>query len=673
MKKALLLFFSFCVLGLQAQVIFDFESAATSTSFQTFGGAFEGQINSPIANPDQSGINTSDSVMIYMKAGDAPTWGGAFANPGPAGGIDVTNGGLICVDVWMDHIGIWSIKLENASDDPDNYRQEIANTIVNGWERLCFSMDSNSLEGNMTPATGKTFTGFVIFPDFGSDGGGTDVTYYFDNVTKENTAPMLTCDTIIDFENTTQTFTYFGSTLDGQNVPIIENPVKAGLNTSDSILLYVKAAGAQTWAGAWSNPEVPGGVDANFVREVCVKVLYMQPGNFTLKLELPDFADPENWINTQDVTTVGEWTQVCLDLTENSFEGNMTPAVGKIFPKIVMFPDFGNPGDTADVNYYIDEFVTKSISTAQNFDVTFSLNMNEYEGTYTQPYVSGSFNGWSEDANPMEDPESDGIWTATINISAGESEYKFQLDKWATQEEFDGSDVCTKESGGYVNRVLIVTADDTLQTVCYNSCYDCGASVNITWNLDMSGITIAPEGVFVAGGPFFGHGLLPPMTDMDGDSIYTFSLEREIGFQSDYTFINGLCLPDWNCKEDISGQDCAVPPFNDRTVGPVTEDLTINTFFGSCEEFSSTRDLEFDNSIVQVYPSIATESVFVEITDGSPDYRLNLYDVNGKFAIVDQEINLISNRIDVTDLAPGMYFIQVSNERKIAIKRVIIQ
>ena len=674
MKKALLLLFSFCVWGLQAQVIFDFEAPATSTHFQTFGGSFEGQINSPIANPDPTGANTSDSVMVYVKAGDAPTWGGAFANPKPAGGIDVTAGGLVCLDVWMDHIGLWSIKLETADpNDPENYRQEVANTVMNAWERLCFDMDWNSLDGNLTPATGKVFEGFVIFPDFGTDGGGTDVTYYFDNVSLESTAPSFDYDTIIDYDNVNQNFQYFGSTLDGQLASIIENPVKAGQNTSDSILLYIKAAGAQTWAGAFSNPEIPGSVDCNLVREICVKVLWMQPGNLTLKLELPAFDDPENWIGTQDITTTGEWTQVCYDLTQNSFEGNMNPAIGKVFPKIVIFPDFNIAGDTVDQNYYIDEFVTKSVGSTSTYDVTFSVNMNEYGEPYTQPYLSGTFNSWSEDANPMEDPDLDGVWTTTLNLPVGEIEYKYQLDKWAMQEEFDGSDVCTKESGGYVNRVLVVNADDTLQTVCYNSCYDCGQSVKITWNLDMSGEVIAPEGVYVAGGNFFGHGDLPAMTDTDGDSIYTITLEREIGFQTDYTFINGICLPNWDCKEDIGGQPCAVPPYNDRTLGPVTEDVTINTFFGSCEEFSSTQDLEFDQSIVRVYPSIATESVFVELTDGGIDYRLSLYDVNGKFAIVDQEINAISNRIDVSNLASGMYFVQVSNARKIAVKRVIIQ
>ncbi|MBK8622220.1 MAG: hypothetical protein IPN79_10770 [Saprospiraceae bacterium] len=45
------------------------------------------------------------------------------------------------MDVWMDHIGNLTLKLEkNGGNDPDNYINTIANTKVNEWETLCFDL-----------------------------------------------------------------------------------------------------------------------------------------------------------------------------------------------------------------------------------------------------------------------------------------------------------------------------------------------------------------------------------------------------------------------------------------------------------------------------------------------------------------------------------------------------
>ncbi|MGE5572433.1 MAG: hypothetical protein ACM3ZU_05350 [Bacteroidota bacterium] len=46
--------------------------------------------------------------------------------------------------------------------------------------------------------------------------------------------------------------------------------------------------------------------------------------------------------------------------------------------------------------------------------------------------VAGTFNGWSATANPMSDPEGDGIWAAVIELAPGSYQYKFVVngDKW---------------------------------------------------------------------------------------------------------------------------------------------------------------------------------------------------------------------------------------------------
>ena len=122
--------------------------------------------------------------------------------------------------------------------------------------------------------------------------------------------------------------------------------------------------------------------------------------------------------------------------------------------------------------------------------------------------------------------------------------------------------------------------------------------VSVTWNLNMTNETVATEGPSVAGGADFGFPGDNPMSDPDGDGIYTLTLQVESGYTGYYTFTNGACA-DWSCKENIAGQDCANPAnYNDRQLENITEDTVINTCFGQCStdgscEASSAVDVTF--------------------------------------------------------------------------------
>jgi hypothetical protein len=111
--------------------------------------------------------------------------------------------------------------------------------------------------------------------------------------------------------------------------------------------------------------------------------------------------------------------------------------------------------------------------------ITFNVDMSDYTGSFTTVYLSGNFNNWSGDANPLEDTDGDGIWSGNVELATGSYEYKFQLDGWATQEEFTEGDPCTVTSGGFTNRALSVGNEDL--SVCYkwNTCDTCTVSTGI--------------------------------------------------------------------------------------------------------------------------------------------------------------------------------------------------
>jgi len=183
------------------------------------------------------------------------------------------------------------------------------------------------------------------------------------------------------------------------------------------------------------------------------------------------------------------------------------------------------------------------------YDVTFSIDPSNYNNgagiaDTDQLHVSGSFNGWSGEANPMSDDDGDGIWETTITLADGDYEYKFTLNNWAVQEEFGAIGVvegCTVSDGTFTNRGLTVAGEDmVLPTVYWNLCpgETPGEVYNVTFNLDATGIDVGTNGMFMGGG-FLGGANAVPMADDDGDGIWTATIEvstDQIGLN--YTFIN---------------------------------------------------------------------------------------------------------------------------------------
>ena len=394
-----------------------------------------------------------------------------------------------------------------------------------------------------------------------------------------NTA-LIAQTTILDFEDaaTSTTFTYFGSTANDSSTVIIPNPDMSGINTSATVSDFYKPSGSEVWAGAFSNPNPSVPIDLVSNSEICVKVWFPAPGNLALKIENGDLP---NWIRTEEVAVANEWVELCYDTRMPSIEDDMVPAFGGTYSTMVLFFDFGT-SLTDDQVYFFDDVELRGSGIAP-VDLTFNVDLTGQ--TFTEAFVSGTFNGWSLD-NPLSDDDGDGVYSATVTgVPAGGIEYKFQLDN-TVWEEFSGTETCVirDPSGDFVNRSFVATQSEELPTVCFNSCFACGDAVRITFNVGQGGATIAPEGMHIAGGGNFGVPGDFPMSDDDGDGVWTITFERPVGFESFYTFLTGAC-PDWSCKEDVSGQACANPDnFNDRLLGPVMADMEINTCYGFCTD-----------------------------------------------------------------------------------------
>jgi Secretion system C-terminal sorting domain len=389
--------------------------------------------------------------------------------------------------------------------------------------------------------------------------------------------------TILDFESAPKstTFMYFGSTLEPMLTNTIPNPDKTGINTSANVSDFKKPAASQSWAGAASEPFPTTPVDLTTGGTVCIKVWADHVGNLAMKFEKATDGTPD-WVQKVAITETNKWVNLCFDPAAVSLEGPNI-ASGHIYKKVVLFFDFGEVL-TAEKTWYFDDLIVKP-GIAGPKKITFNVDMSKYVGTFGKVYASGTFNSWSGTSNEMTDPDGDKVYTTEITAPQGPLEYKFTIDNWAKQEEFNGFETCTisDPSGKFHNRALTVVADKVLPTVCFNSCYKCGDAVKIDFKLGTSSITPSADGIYlVGGGNFDAPGGKHRLQDPDKDGIYTISVERQKGFTSFYSFANGNC-PDYSCKENIAGQACAnAANFNDRKMTAVSKDTTITTCYGSC-------------------------------------------------------------------------------------------
>ncbi len=683
MIRLLPLLFVFLFVGLQnafTQTILDFEAPATSTAFQYFGSSLDGGFTQTIANPNPGGVNTSATVLEFKKPAGAQVWGGGFSNPNPTTPVNVVTSGQISIKVHFDHIGNLTLKLENAADGAANWVQTVVNTKVNEWETLTFNVTIPSIEGPNMPAAGHIYSTITLFTDFGVSPT-TDLVAYLDDIKVEQ---AVSCTTLLNFEApaTSTNFQYFGSTIDGQLSNTIANPNATGLNTSATVLEFKKPANSQTWAGAYSNPNAATPVNLLTGGKIKVKFHTNHAGNLTFKLEEAQDGAP-NWALKVENSVVNQWVELTFDPALPSIEGPNMPAAGHIYNKIVLFADF-DQAFAVDQVYYIDDIEVCTSGSIPMAEVTFKLDMNQYGGTFTKAYVSGSFNSWSGDANQLLDADGDKVYEAKLTIPVGLYEYKFTLDNWAAQEQFSPTSTCTNTTidgaNVFTNRKLVLSANSTVGPVCFNSCYSCGGAVKITVNLGMGTYTPNPGGVYLAGGLDFGApGGRFKMTDPDGDGIFSIEIERQKGYSTFYDFANGPCA-DYSCKEMLAGQPCAVPTnYDDRLLSPVQQDTIISTCFASCATSadctSGTSTPSLSNDWLTLQPSLATNAVqlfFASPVTGTLNIRV--LDAAGKVVIAETRSNVADRyTLPVANLQNGLYFLYVQTADKAATGRFIKQ
>ena len=91
------------------------------------------------------------------------------------------------------------------------------------------------------------------------------------------------------------------------------------------------------------------------------------------------------------------------------------------------------------------------------------------------------------------------------------------------------------------------------------------------------------------GGGVLGGSDAVPMSDDDGDGIWTATLNLQEGTTGEWIFLNSPGDGgDWGTKENLEGQACATGQYNDRAVPAFDADnLVFNYCFGVCNDTNS--------------------------------------------------------------------------------------
>ena len=109
--------------------------------------------------------------------------------------------------------------------------------------------------------------------------------------------------------------------------------------------------------------------------------------------------------------------------------------------------------------------------------VTFSVNMQNVEEDFEQPYLVGEFNGWCGNCNPLT-LENGFVFSTQLLLPEGSYQYKFSADDWNIQEnlpdDMEDFPCVVVVEGLFVNRILELTENTELPTVCWEFCENCG-------------------------------------------------------------------------------------------------------------------------------------------------------------------------------------------------------
>lgn len=350
-------------------------------------------------------------------------------------------------------------------------------------------------------------------------------------------------------------------------------------NASNQVGRIETTAGGDVWRGIFVRPQTHY-FDLTTNKDVSVDVYSTSAVYFLGRIQINQNATSDENSSSAVQHTGSGWETLTFSF----------PAANDEYYEFVMYANVDATGAFIDgaptvMTAYIDNVTAtqgSEIPSSTQSNVTFSVDMSEYAGSFTEVNVNGTFNGWCGSCNPMTDM-GNGIWEVTLPLPNGDIEYKFTVDGWTDQENFAGGETCTVTNGGFTNRALTISEDITLDTVCFNSCLACGvqpSDYNVTFSVDMSDYSGSYTEVNLNGSFNGWCGSCNAMTDM-GNDIWEITLPITEG-----TIQYKFTLDGWTAQEEfVGGESCTITDggFTNRVLTFSADTILDTVCFNSCE------------------------------------------------------------------------------------------
>ena len=184
--------------------------------------------------------------------------------------------------------------------------------------------------------------------------------------------------------------------------------------------------------------------------------------------------------------------------------------------------------------------------------ITFNVDMSEEDLGEEYPTLwMGYF--YPDAGFAMTDSDGDNVWTITLSLDPGTYTYKYRNGAWTDWNTGSGWESVLGQDcavGDWSDREVIVgSADMILETVCFSSCSSECINLNyydVTFQVDMNNVDEfdPTEGVYVQGTLNGWCGYCNPMSDENGDFIYSLTINLP---ESSYEYI--FTTNGWNGLE----------------------------------------------------------------------------------------------------------------------------
>lgn len=316
-----------------------------------------------VANPDPSGINTSETVAKFTALQLGQPYAGVESMHGSdIGTFDLTaSNALVNIMVYKTKISDVGIKYVTPSGGAQ-MELKVANTLVNQWELI--TIDFSDYIG-LGETTG--LDQIVIFPDFIARDA--DDVIYFDNISFGPFEQGEIIELPVDFELDTN---YGIIGFEGAESEVVSNPDLSGANTSETVVKSVKTEGSQFYAGTAMGLDTP--IDFSESESISIKT-WSPKANIPVRLKLEAAGGVFVELDT-NTTLENQWETLTWD-----FSGQ---TAGIDFTTVVVFFEFvpDLPGDGS--TYYYDDI-----------EVTQALSISDYESFSISSFPNPVKNIWN--------------------------------------------------------------------------------------------------------------------------------------------------------------------------------------------------------------------------------------------------------------------------------------